>query len=231
MFSDAAGTVPIANGATVPSGTKIWVRSTGPSIVVLEATAEATVPSGNVYLYDGNTSGVSDAQHLILAETGTLNTTVEATAEFLPPGSLVVKKTIAGPAAGSQARVVIHTVCDGIALTPDFVIPAGTPAGTTSKTYEPIPAGTKCTVTETSNGSVGGYGGGGDRGRAGGDDPLRRKRDGHDHRYLSLGRLAARAEDDRRSGCGPARGDHDPHGVQWHGPDPGLCDPRRDSRG
>ncbi len=85
MFSDAAGTVPIANGATVPSGTKIWVRSTGPAIVVLEATAEATVPTGNVYLYDGNTSGVSDAQHLILAQTGKLNTTVEAKAEFLPP--------------------------------------------------------------------------------------------------------------------------------------------------
>ena len=54
--------------------------------MVLEATAEATVPSGNVYLYDGNTAGVSDAQKLILAETATLKTTVEATAEFLPPG-------------------------------------------------------------------------------------------------------------------------------------------------
>ena len=57
MFSDAAGTVPIANGATVPSGQKIWVRSTGPSSVVLEATATATVPSGNVYLYDGKPAG------------------------------------------------------------------------------------------------------------------------------------------------------------------------------
>ena len=57
MFSDAAGTVPIAHGATVPSGQKIWVRATGPSIVVLEATAEAVVPSGNVYLYDGKPAG------------------------------------------------------------------------------------------------------------------------------------------------------------------------------
>ncbi len=87
------------------------MRSTGPTIAVLEATAEATVPSGNVYLYDGN-SGVSDAQHLILAKTGTLKTTVKAEAEFLPPGSLVVKKTITGPAAGSQAHVVIHVACD-----------------------------------------------------------------------------------------------------------------------
>ena len=55
MFSDAAGTVPIANGATVPSGQEIWMRSTGGSpSAVLQATATATVPSGNVYLYDGN---------------------------------------------------------------------------------------------------------------------------------------------------------------------------------
>ena len=154
MFSDSAGTVPILQGATVPSGTNIWVRSTGPSIVVLEATAEAVVPSGNVYLYDGNTSGVHDAQHLILAETGRLSTTVKAEAEFLPPGSLVVEKTIAGPAAGSQAHVVIHVACDDDVARDDFIIPAGTPAGTKSKTYAPIAAGTQCTVTETNNGSV-----------------------------------------------------------------------------
>ena len=70
---------------------------------MLEATAQATVPTGNVYLYDGNTAGVSDAQQLILAKAATLTTTVQATAQFLAPGSLVVKKTIAGPAAGSQA--------------------------------------------------------------------------------------------------------------------------------
>ena len=185
MFSDSAGTKPIADGASVPSGQKIWVRSTGPSTVVLEATAEATVPTGNVYLYDGNTGGVNDAQHLILAKTGTLKTTVHATAEFLPPGSLVVKKTIAGPAAGSQGEVVIHTVCDGEALTPDFVIPAGTPAGDKSQTYEHIPAGSLCTVTETSDGSVVGtdvvvIGAGQEATIPSGDS-----RDGAHHRYLS----------------------------------------------
>ena len=65
-----------------------------------------------------------------------------------------MKKTIAGPAAGTQARVVIHTVCNGVALTPDFVIPAGTHAGDKSQTYTDIPAGSLCTVTETSDGSV-----------------------------------------------------------------------------
>jgi hypothetical protein len=153
MFSDAAGTVPIANGAAVPSGQKIWVGSTGPATAVLQATAEATVPSGNVYLYDGN-AGVGDAQKLILAQAATLTTTVQATAEFLAPGSLVVRKTIAGPAAGSQGRVVIHVACDDGVTRRHFIIPAGRPAGATSRTYRDIPAGTTCLVTETSNGSV-----------------------------------------------------------------------------
>ena len=154
MYSDSAGTVPIANGAQVPSGQQIWLRSTGPTVAVLEATSTATVPHGNVYLYDGNTSGVSDAQHLILAKTDTLKTTVSGTAEFLAPGSLVVKKTIAGDAAGSQARVVIEVDCDDGVTRPPFIIRAGTPAGTTSKTYEPIAVGTMCTVIETSNGTT-----------------------------------------------------------------------------
>ena len=138
----------------MPSGQKIWLRSAGPTVAVLEATSTATVPTGNVYLYDGNTNGVADAQHLILAKSDTLKTTVQGTAEFLAPGSLVVKKTIAGDAAGSQARVVIEVDCDDGVPRPDFVIRAGTPAGTTSKTYEPIAVGTKCTVNETSNGTT-----------------------------------------------------------------------------
>ena len=154
MFSDAAATMPLANGASVPSGKEIWVKSTGPTIAVLEATSTATVPHGNVYLYDGNIDGVSDAQHLILAKSDTLRTTVSGTAEFLAPGSLVVKKTIAGDAAGSQAEVVIKVDCDDGVPRRDFVIPAGTPAGTSSKTYEPIAVGTKCTVTETKNGTT-----------------------------------------------------------------------------
>ena len=157
MFSNPEGTRRLGDGttATVDSDRQeIWLRSAGPTVAVLEATSTATVPHGNVYLYDGNTAGVSDAQHLILAKSDTLRTTVSGTAEFLAPGSLVVKKTIAGRAAGSQARVVIHVDCDDGVTRPDFIIPAGTPAGTTSKTYEPIAVGTKCTVTETSNGSA-----------------------------------------------------------------------------
>ena len=154
MFADRAGTIPIAPGATVPSGQKIWLRSSGPSSAVLQATSEATVPSGNVYLYDGNTAEVSDAQRLILAENATLKTTVQATGEFLPSGRLVVQKTIAGAAAGSQGQVVIQVDCDDGVARHDFIIPAGTPAGTKSRTYRHIVAGTTCTLIETSNGSV-----------------------------------------------------------------------------
>ena len=232
MFSNPAGTTMLGDGitATVPSGQEIWMRSTGPTIAVLEATSEATVPSGNVYLYDGN-SGVSDAQHLILAKTDTLKTTVSATAEFLPPGSLVVKKTITGPAAGSQGHVVIHVACDDGVARLTFIIPAGTPAGTKSKTYEPIPAGTRCTVTETNNGSVVGTDVVVIRGGQEATIPSGGTRDGQNQGHLLPRRLAAREEDDRRSGCGTARADHDPLRVQWQGLDPGLRDPRRDSRG
>ncbi len=153
MFSDSGGMNQIPNGSKVPSGQRIWLSSTGPSFAVLQATSEATVPTGNVYLYDGN-SGASSAQKLILAHTATLDTIVSATAEFLTPGSLRVAKRIAGPAAGSQGPVVIHVACDDHVGRPDFVIAARTVAGTRSVTYNGIPAGTTCTVTETANGTV-----------------------------------------------------------------------------
>ncbi len=158
MYSNRAGTSLLGDGTTatgVHSGQQIWLRAAGgASTAELQATSTATVPSGNVYIYDGNTSGVTDAQRLILAQPATLTTTVNATAEFKPFGSLVVKKTIAGPAAGTQGRVVIDVKCDdGVARRP-FVIRAGTPAGTRSRTYRHIVAGTMCTVTETSNGGT-----------------------------------------------------------------------------
>lgn len=155
MFTFVAGKpMPIEPQTLVPTGTKIWLRSSGPSQAVLQATSQATVPSGNVYLYAGNNPGWTDAQRLILAQDTTLRTTVYSTAQFLPSGKLVVNKTIAGPAAGSQGQVVIHVDCDDGVARRDFVIPAGTPAGTKSRIYGRIAAGTKCTVLETSNGSV-----------------------------------------------------------------------------
>ena len=63
-------------------------------------------------------------------------------------------KAIAGAEAGHQGPVTIHVVCDGTALTPDFVIPAGTPPGTVTHSFDNIPAGSVCTVTETSDGAT-----------------------------------------------------------------------------
>jgi TQXA domain-containing protein len=150
MFADAAGTVPIADGATVPDGTQIWLQRTTLGSATLSATATAIVPGGNVYLYAHNIPGVDDAQKLILADSGEVSTTVAATADFFDTASLEVTKTIAGEAAGLQSDVHISVVCDGTAL-PDFVIPAGS-TGSTSTTYHDIPAPATCDITETVNG-------------------------------------------------------------------------------
>ena len=63
-------------------------------------------------------------------------------------------KTIAGPLAGHQGPVTIHVACNGTALSPDFMIAAGTPAGSVSHSFDDIPAGSVCTVTETADGAT-----------------------------------------------------------------------------
>ncbi len=135
---------------TIPAGT------TSPDPVTFDG-----IPAGTVCTVteaaDGSTSTVAVAttgspQDVTIPAGDTA--TVDITDTYSPaPGALTVSKTIAGPAAGSQAAVTIHTVCDGIALTPDFVIDAGTAAGTASHTYDDVPAGATCTVTETVDGS------------------------------------------------------------------------------
>ena len=115
MYSDPAGTLPIANGSTVPNGQQIWLKSDTAGPATLSATATATYPTGNVYLYDHNTAGVNDAQRLIIAEQSTSTTTVKAVATFQAPGSLVVNKNISGPAAGSQGEVRIAVNCGAAA--------------------------------------------------------------------------------------------------------------------
>ena len=115
-----------------------------------QATAVATVPSGNVYLYDG---GANLAQKLILSQSAVLTTIVDSTADFQAPGSLVVHKTITGPAAGHQGPITIHTVCNGTALSPTSPSAMGATSAP-PKTYDNIPAESVCTVTETVDGST-----------------------------------------------------------------------------
>ena len=152
MFADPQATQPIAQGATVPSGQFIWLRSASPGTATLKATAVTTYPSGNVYLYDGNDPALSAAQKLILSKQETVSTTVSALAVFLAPGTLTVTKHITGPAAGSQGPVTIHVDCGTAAGTlPDFVIPGGA-RGNRSRDYPGLPAGAVCTMTETVDG-------------------------------------------------------------------------------
>ena len=115
------------------AGTKCTVTETnngsvvGTNVVVIHGAQEATIPSGGT-----ETVKVKDIYYHV--------------------GSLLVRKTIAGPAAGQQGQITIHSECNGKALTPDFVIPAGTPAGDQTKQYDDIRVPATCTVTETVDG-------------------------------------------------------------------------------
>nr|WP_269437901.1 thioester domain-containing protein [Arthrobacter sp. zg-Y919] len=154
MYSDAAGTVPIPTGSTVPSGTQIWVAgppaSTDPGVI--SARASVTVQTGNVYLYDQGDPLLDNAQPLILAATTVLEATAEATAEFFVPGDLVVNKTFAGEAVGSQGAIALTVDCGAAGLF-SFEIPAGT-AAAVSETIVDLPVGTVCSVTEPDTGST-----------------------------------------------------------------------------
>ena len=154
MYRDQAATDPIADGTSVPSGTEIWIRSSAAttSTTVLRARAEVTVQRGQVYLYDGETPTVQDAQRLILADTTTLEAVAEASAAFFAVGSLTVDKTYAGEAVGEQGAAQLRIECDnGSVFTAD--IPAGT-ATTQTFTYDNLPVGTVCTVTEPVTGDT-----------------------------------------------------------------------------
>ena len=105
---------------------------------------------------DGSTTATKvvvtgDGQQVTIPSGETKTVDVTNTYHFAP-GSLIVTKTIAGPAAGQQEEITIHTECDGKALTPDLVIDARAPAGDRSQRYDDIPAPTTCTVTETADG-------------------------------------------------------------------------------
>jgi hypothetical protein len=80
--------------------------------------------------------------------------TADLTDMYQPrPGVLLVRKTITGAPAGQQGEITIAVTCAGTAL-PDFVIPAGTAAGTVGHVYTGIPAGSSCRITETADGAT-----------------------------------------------------------------------------
>ena len=67
-------------------------------------------------------------------------------------GTLRVSKIIAGPAAGQQGRIAILVACGDPVHTYASVIPAHTRPGSVSRFFPDLPAGSRCTVTETANG-------------------------------------------------------------------------------
>ena len=74
---------------------------------------------------------------------------------MLPPGpfgSLKVTKTIAGPAARHHGPIAILVACGDRLHTYAFLIPAHTGPGSVSRYFPDLPAGSRCTVTETSDG-------------------------------------------------------------------------------
>ena len=120
------------------------------------------IPAGSVCSAtagpDGSTSTVQvtitgDGHTVSIPAGGAVTAALTDTYTSLP-GSLLVTKTIAGPAAGQQGAVTVQAVCAGAPLSPELSVPAGAAAGTYSQTYEDIPAGSTCTVHETANGST-----------------------------------------------------------------------------
>ncbi|WP_461169861.1 DUF5979 domain-containing protein [Arthrobacter sp. Z1-15] len=151
LFANAAGTQPLDN--PVASGSQFWVRSTTGATEPATITARGvvTVPTGNVYLYDQTNPDVTAAQKLILASTRELSSTATATAEFFAVGSLTVTKTILGEAVGSQGAISINIDCGpGYQFT--LAVDAGSTTGA-SQTFDGIPAGNTCTVTEPASGA------------------------------------------------------------------------------
>ncbi|TFV83674.1 LPXTG cell wall anchor domain-containing protein [Microbacterium sp. dk485] len=152
MYSDAAGSAVLPNPYTTTSGTQVWVGSDTQAVdeTVLSARAVVTVQSGQVYLYDGLSPGITEAQSVILADTAELDATAQATAQFVPAASLTVDKTFAGDGAGEQSAVQLVIDCgDGESRVAD--IPAGV-STTQTFTFEGIPVGATCVVTEPTTG-------------------------------------------------------------------------------
>ena len=154
MYSDAAGTTPLANPSTVASGTQIWVGSDGAAAgdTTLSARAEVPVQAGQVYLYDGNNPSLDDAQRLILADTTTLEAVAQADVSFFAAGSITVDKSFAGEAAGEQGAITLTVDCGA-----DYTYTVNIDAGATttqSSTFDGIPVDTECTVTEPTTGAT-----------------------------------------------------------------------------
>lgn len=77
-----------------------------------------------------------------------------ASAQPEAPGTLVVTKSLSGDALGMQGTVVVRSECNGFTFSPDLIVPAGSTATSSTRTFFGQGAGVSCTVTETVDGAV-----------------------------------------------------------------------------
>ena len=152
---DEAGTETPQPDFVIPAGTPSGTVSMSYPNILAGSTCALT-ETANGATETATAVTVGSPQEVTISEHGTATANVVNTYEYVP-GALVVTKDIAGPAAGQQGQVSIGVSCvlNGAVTTLDpFVIPAGQSAGIVSHTYEAIPAGSTCTVSETEDGST-----------------------------------------------------------------------------
>ncbi|MFJ3490661.1 thioester domain-containing protein [Leifsonia aquatica] len=157
VFADAAGTQPLADGATVAQGSQLWMKylsTTTPQGFRL--TAIQSVVQGNVFLYDGSNAGRSAAQKLILAQPTDLPIRAGVTATPYDASSIQITKAISGAGAGLQGDITITATCtDGTATNVyTTTLAAGAGAGSHAMpVISPIPVEWTCTLVETGTGA------------------------------------------------------------------------------
>ncbi|WP_104161802.1 thioester domain-containing protein [Arthrobacter sp. ZGTC212] len=137
-------TVTIPAGSTDPDSTTFEDLPTGTECTVTEPTSGATeTVLVSTELPDPVTIPAGGGSEAAVTNTYTF-----------APGTLTVTKSIAGDAAGQQGEVVLQVLCgpDGSVLSETVTIPAGT-TGDVPATFEDLPAGTECTVTEPTSGA------------------------------------------------------------------------------
>ena len=155
LRGDVRLTVSCADGTTatvvVPLGQAVHDETVAPIAAGSQCTVTETDTGAVAGVVDVTVAPPAPQTVTITADSESL---VEVRDIYTPaPASLAVDKVITGPAAGSQARVVVQVDCtDGTTAT--LTVPAGTPAGTTSLPALTVPFGTRCAVTETATGAT-----------------------------------------------------------------------------
>ncbi|WP_194288949.1 MULTISPECIES: thioester domain-containing protein [unclassified Nocardioides] len=152
---------PVVRTATIPAGTGAGTQIL--SFTGLPDGAQCTITeteNGDNEFVNLTASSLAPDTVTIVAGTAVV---VEASNEYERAyGQLQVTKRITGPAAGAQDEVVIAVDCDDPqgaspegAFDREYTIPAGAPAGSyPQEVVAEIPAGTVCTVTETTDGAT-----------------------------------------------------------------------------